>query len=553
MTAVGTFADTVILAGRVHTLAPDRSPGRGPEDVDAVTAIGIIAGTIAMVGTQDQASSWADEFTTVIDLGDATLTPGLVDAHTHPVMGLDIARGADLNGYATLEGAMAALATHATTLEAGAWVMGWGLDPNVFGTTVMSNAPIHAAIGDRPTYITLFDSHSAVVSQSALSQAGIDGARSFTDASSIGIDDMGQPTGFLFESSAMALVQKVMPAESFSQRVERLYSLLGDMAANGLTGSHVMDLQPDTLALLDEIERTRELPIRLRVSPMVHAGYSEKVLTELVDLQTRHGRRWAVGGVKLMIDGTIDNGTAWLYEPDNRGESTGPLWLDTHQFVRAITYFHDRKIPTATHAIGDNGIDFVAETLAALAPNGTQHRIEHLETLPDDVLETIIRGNIAASMQPTHCTHYVAADHSDNWSHRLGTVRANRAWRTRDLKNAGAILALGSDWPIAPFNPREIMADAQLRRPAGRLLEPKILPEQALTALQALEGFTTEVAAAIGSTGGFIAVGQPADVSAFSIDPLVGDPDVFAESVVLLTMVAGVVTSGAHVKNNHSS
>ena len=537
MTTAGQFADTMLLADPVHTLAEQGS------ERAAITAVGIVDGTIAMVGTREDASAWTAESTVVIDLGSATLTPGLVDAHTHPVMGLDLTRGVDLNGYNTLEGAMGALAEYAATLGEDEWVLGWGLDPNVYGSAVMGNGPIQEAIGGRLCYITMFDSHSAVASDSALALAGIDGQRTFADASSIGIGDGGRPTGVLFESSAMALLQEVIPVESSAERVERLYELLGAMAASGLTGGHVLDMQPDTLELLEEIERSRELPIRLRVSPMLRPGFTPEYLDELIALQERHGRRWKIEGVKLMIDGTIDNGTAWLYEPDNRGESTGPLWLDINQYVKAVGYLHERNVATATHAIGDNGIGFVAETLAALVPNGTKHRIEHIETLPDDVLETIVRGGIAASMQPTHCTHYVAADHSDNWSHRLGSERANRAWRTRDLRERGATLALGSDWPIVPFDPRSIMADAQLRRPAGRVSASPVLPKQALTPRQALEGYTTEVAAAIGSTGGVIEVGQPADFSVFALDPLAASPDEFAEGAVMLTMIAGQVTS----------
>jgi hypothetical protein len=59
------------------------------------------------------------------------------------------------------------------------------------------------------------------------------------------------------------------------------------------------------------------------------------------------------------------------------------------------------------------------------------------------------------------------------------------------LLDAGAILTLGSDWPIAPSDPRGIIAEAQLRRPADRPDLGPARPAQALTALQALHGYTT--------------------------------------------------------------
>lgn len=524
------FADTVLFADTIHTL--DGSSNRA-------TAVAIVDGLIAMVGGRESASAWVGAATQVIDLGTATLVPGLVDAHIHPVMGLDLARGVDLTACTTIAAVLAALADHANGLSDDDWVLGWGLDPNVYGVHPVTNDRFRATVGERPTFITVFDSHSALASDSALAFAGIDGVREFADASRIVVDADGRPTGLLLEASAIALLYEVIPPLRFADRVELLYELLLCMAKSGLTGGHVMDLAPDTFELLAEIERTRDLPIRLRISPQLKPGYTQGDLDAILRIQHRSGRRWQVEGVKLMIDGTIDNGTAWLYEPDSRQESTHSLWLDTRQYARAVDYLHAHHIPTATHAIGDNAIGFVAATLARLSPNGTRHRIEHIETMTDDVLRVIADGGIAASMQPTHCTHYVHAQHDDNWSLRLGPVRANRAWRTRDLRDHGVTLALGSDWPIAPFDPLAIMADAQLRRPAGQPGVEPVLPDQALTARQALEGYTTEVAAAIGVAGGTIEVGQPADLTVIQLDPLTAHPDELATSSIVMTMVGG--------------
>ena len=54
-------------------------------------------------------------------------------------------------------------------------------------------------------------------------------------------------------------------------------------------------------------------------------------------------------------------------------------------------------------------------------------------------------------MQPVHLA---AVKPDGNWSERLGPERAARAFRMRDLLDAGAVLALGSDWPVADADPR---------------------------------------------------------------------------------------------------
>lgn len=242
-----------------------------------------------------------------------------------------------------------------------------------------------------------------------------------------------------------------------------------------------------------------------------------------------------------MIDGTIDNGTAWLHEPDCLGESTASLWLEPEQYRAALTALDAHGIPTTTHAIGDAGIDFVVAAIAGLPTGGATHRVEHIETLTDAGLAAFAASGATASMQPTHCTLFTRADGSDNWSERLGTARAARGFRTRDLIDAGVPLALGSDWPVAPSDAVGILADAQLRRPHDDPEAAPMNPQQALDALDALRGFTTAPYRTIGATGGTLEVGALADMTILDRDPRAVDATSLGDASVLLTVVDGRV------------
>ena len=532
----GPSPDLVVLARVVHTL---------DAELGDVEALAIRDGVVVAAGSRELADAWAGAGVRTVDLGDAAVTPGLVDAHIHPISGLELARGVDLSGCEDLDAVAAALSAAADRVGPEEWVSGWGLDPNVFGAIEPHGGVLDAACGARPAFVMLFDAHSAIVSRAALALAGISGERTFPDASRIVIDGDGVPTGLLLENEAMRLVESIKPTESFDERVAHLVEVLTGMAATGITAGHVMDMHDaDAIAVLEAVEAAGELPIRLRISPMCVPGMTDAGFDGLVELQGRSGRRWIVEGVKLMIDGTIDNGTAWLREPDTRGESTDSLWLDPAEYALRVSELHARGVPTATHAIGDKAIDVVVRTLAALPRTGVQHRVEHIETLPDDVLAVFAEAGIAASMQPTHCTHYTRADQTDNWSVRLGAERADRAWRIGDLRAAGVTVALGSDWPVAPYDARASIADAILRRPALKPHVAPVRPEQAVSALQALEGYTTHAFASIGAVGGTLAVGSAADLVAFAIDPLDSDPDDFAVSDVILTLVDGEAVIG---------
>lgn len=523
--------DLVVLAGTVHTLA------EGPP----AQAVAVTDGVVTAVGPAADAHDWRGPRTEVLDLGTATLLPGLTDGHMHPVSGLQMAAGTDLSAVTDLGGLRSVLAEAARGRRPDEWVLAWGLDPNVFGRTPVTAAEVEDALGGRPALLRLFDAHGALATREALRIAGVDGPREFDQRARVVCDADGGPTGLLLEWAAMDLVARVAPVAPVADRAAQLTDLLRGMAASGLTGGHVMDFIGDSAAVLAAAEERGDLPLRLRFAPWCMPGTDADGLAELVDLQRSAGRRWRVGGVKFMVDGTVDGGTAWLDEPDAFGESTESFWPDPQAYTRAVRTLAEQGVPTATHAIGDAAVAHVVRSLAGVT-GGATHRVEHLETMPGELVRAFAASGLVASMQPTHCTLYSQADHSDNWSHRLGDERASGGWRCGDLRRAGVTLALGSDWPVAPYDPRPVMADAQLRRPAGRRDSEPVQPGQALTARQALEGYTTHAAAAWGETqvAGRIAVGMRADLTALELDPLTTPPDEAAQSPVLLTVVSGV-------------
>lgn len=413
-----------------------------------------------------------------------------------------------------------------------------------------ASAPDHAALGPVldgiPALLDLFDAHSLLASRRALEPAGVDGPREFAQGSEIVCDAEGRPTGLLLEDAACELVEAVAPRLTEAEVRERTAEVLRAVAAAGLTGGHAMDANGDSLAVYGALEAEDALPLRLRIAPWCRPEADDDAVADLVRQQGTGGGLWRVAGVKLFMDGTIDNGTAWLEAPDCHGESTHAFWPDPQRCTEVIGALHRAGVPTATHAIGDAAVRHVLDSVEkarAEHPQAVRHRVEHIETVPDDTVRRFAALGVAASMQPTHCCEFTRSDHTDNWSHRLGEERAARAFRCRDLWEAGARVVLGSDWPIAPYPPLEVMAGARHRRPAD-LSRPPHGPEQGLTALQALQGLIVNPAWAAGEEdlAGRIAVGHRADLTVLAENPLqVSDTDL-AGLPILLTAVAGRVT-----------
>ena len=500
--------------------------------VGTATPVAVVGGVIAAVG--QEALELRGARTNVVDLRGGTVTAGLVDSHTHPILGLDAITGLDLTACTSLDEVRAAVVAAPT----GDWITGWGVDPNLFGDRSVHWREI--GVVGRPVVLTLFDGHAALANPEALRRAGVTGPREFASQARVVVDDDGAPTGHLLEEGAIGLVKSIVPREDFALRKLRLGVLLADMAATGLTGGHVMDLDGDGLDLVMALEVDDALPARLRFAPWVRPEDDADRRAELLALQGRSGRTWEVAGVKLFIDGTVDAGTAWLHHPDCFGESTRSYWTDPADYARAVQAFAAGGVQTSTHAIGDAAVEHVLDILAAL-DSRLRHRVEHIETLPLAQVARFAPAGVVASMQPTHATDYTRADHSDNWSRRLGEQRALRAWPCRDLVDAGVVLALGSDWPVAPYDPRLTLAAAQLRRPARRPDLDPVVASQGLTAAQALYGMTEAPAFAAGAEHrlGKVEPGYLADLTVWAADPLVVPAAEIADVPIMLTIVDG--------------
>jgi hypothetical protein len=423
-------------------------------------------------------------------------------------------------------------------------VQGWGLDYNVFAQTGISSAVIDDAVAGAPAALTFMDFHTLLVSSSALQLAGVEGPHEFAEHAEVVCVD-GRPTGELRENAAMDLVRAAMPVPTPEEKVALCAGHLRRLAAVGLTGTHAMDGTLETFDLLRELEARGDLVTRILTPFTIEPDTPEEMWEAYARAGGERGRRWRAGVAKFFIDGVIDSGTGWLVDPDTAGDGRASFWPDVDRYRRAVAFFASRGFQCVTHATGDRGVREALDTYAqAGAAPGVRHRIEHIETLQPDDLPRFAAQGVVASMQAQHMM-WLDPARRDNWSRRLGDDRCDRAFLTRSLLESGATIALGSDWPVARYDPREGMAAARLRRPPGHAHRAPY-DDQALDGLQALQGYTTG-AALTGGDGdrlGRLAPGYLADVTVMAQDPADTDPDELIATPVTLTVVDGEIVFG---------
>jgi predicted amidohydrolase YtcJ len=527
--------DLALVNGRVRTLNPDQ-----PE----ATAIGVVGDTIVALGDDAVVRAEADATTEVVDLKGAAVIPGIIDSHVHPFFGgIGGARGADLMDARTLDDVRRLIGEERAKCAPDQWVLGFGLDYNAFKDTGISGELLADAAGGGPALLTFIDFHTALATPRALELAGVDGPRTFSEHAEVVVDGGGKPTGELREGEAMELVRRAMPeltdAEVYALNVEQLKRF----AAVGMTGLHGMDGTLDTPGILRELEANGDLATRMVMPFWSQPDTPEEVWSEYAKHRTEAGERWRMGVAKLFIDGVIDTGTGWLFGEDSEGDGLSAFWPDIEKYFRAVQFFASEGFQIVTHATGDRAVHEAlnAYKKAGAAP-GVRHRIEHIETLQPGDLPRFAAENVIASMQAQHMM-WLEPDRSDNWSKRLGAERTapGRAFPIRSIWESGAHVTLGSDWPVARYDWREGMAAARLRRAPGHP-DRAAYDDQALTALQALEGYTTRPAETVGDTRlGALRTGRLADITVLAEDPVEITPDDLLTNPVALTVVGGEV------------
>jgi predicted amidohydrolase YtcJ len=230
---------------------------------------------------------------------------------------------------------------------------------------------------------------------------------------------------------------------------------------------------------------------------------------------------------------------SFLNEPGNTGIYVTPR----SKLLENILEADKAGLGIAVHAIGDRGnaelLDIFAEVAKKNGPRDRRFRIEHVQHLRPEDYPRFAQLGVIASMQPFH------AIDDGRWAEgRIGKKRCASSYALRSLLDAGAKVAFGSDWSVAPLNPLWGIDAAVHRRTLDGKHPEGWFPEQRITVKEALEAYTlTSAYAAFQERDlGTLEAGKLADLAVLSRDIL--DPaeaERMAATEVVLTVAGGRV------------
>ncbi len=523
---------TVVTAQRIHTMNPSQPHAKAMayDDTGAILGLGDAA---ALLKRYPDAKR--------VDAGQATIIPGLIDAHGHVSELGRMRASVDLTGAASKEEVLRRMREFvAKPGNDKGWVIGWGWDQNRWAVKEFpAAADLDAQFPDRPVWLHRIDGHAGWANSAAMKLIKRDLSGTWQpDGGKIVRDAAGKPTG-VFVDGAMSVVDGVRPASTQAETERQLELAMGEAVANGLTGVHDAGIPLSELHAYQHLADGGKLP--LRVTAM--ADGDNEALDELcrTGLYRHPSGRLQMRTVKLYADGALGSrGAALLADYSDDHGNRGLMVMSPEQLLAAETKAKRCGVQVATHAIGDRGnravLDTYGKVLGADAASGHRWRIEHAQIIAPDDLHRVAKLHLIASMQPTHATSDMP------WAEdRVGSQRITGAYAWRKLRNDGVRLALGSDFPVESVDPRLGLASAATRADEHGLPLGGWYPEEKLTAYEALRGFTLDAAYAgfAEKEVGSLETGKRADFVILDKDPLAIDPLQLRNLKVRATYVDG--------------
>ncbi|HEY7153350.1 MAG TPA: amidohydrolase [Gemmataceae bacterium] len=536
--APASTADLIVMNARIWTVDPAQ-----PE----VEALAIVRDRIAAVGKSADLRRMIGPKTRVLDAKGRRIVPGFYDSHVHLLgSGLRLAEVALKDAKDEAEFG-ARLRQFDRKLPRDRWLLGgeWDHD-RTFAGRLPTAELIDKYVADRPVFLRRYDGHMAVVNSRVLRLAGITAE---TPDPSGGViyrkSGSRQPSGVL-RDNAMSLVERHVPPPTEEQIIDAVRAALTEARQVGVTSMQDMDGSgPATrrrlLRLYQQLARQGKLTARIDLRwPLA----DWRSLANL-GVEANFGGDWLrIGGLKGFVDGSLGSSTAKMFEPYlNEESSTGVYVTPLNRLREYIEGADAAGLSIAVHAIGDRAnaelLDIFAEVEKKNGPRDRRFRIEHAQHLRPADYARFKELNVIASLQPYH------AIDDGRWAEgRIGARRCASSYACRSLHDAGARLAFGSDWSVAPLNPL-LGIDAAVNR---RTLDGKHpdgwFAEQKIRVAEAIEAYTLGSAYAgfQEKDRGSLEVGKLADFVVLSRDILAdAERDRIAATEVLVTVVGGKI------------
>ena len=549
-----TSVTTVYAARAVHTFDPARA---------TASAVAVRDGRFLAVGDPDDLVA---TYGGTLDrtLADKVLLPGFVEAHCHKdtgglwqytYVGYEARTdpdGRSWPGCSTFDAVVERLREADSLLtDPDEPLLAWGLDPIFWPGERLDRRQLDAVSTTRRIFVIHSNMHLATVN-SALMEA--EGITPDTVAEGVPKDASGWPLGELQEFPAMALAGAAFRSFFGRQRSDEAIHLFGKSARNvgvtTLTDLGTSNLLEETIVRQWTGIVDHDFPTRV---VMFHGAMQNGTVSDetcaaaLAELRKQSTDHLRLGYVKLLLDGSIQGGTARLRWPGFHHGGPNGIWLiPPDQFADRLAPYHRAGLQVHTHANGDEAVDVlldaVAEVQAAHPMPDHRHTVQHCQLTTPGQYRRIRALGMCANIFSNHAWFWG----DQHISITVGPDRAARMNAARTALDLGVPLSMHSDSPVTPLGSLHVAWAAVNRlTPSGVIVGP----DERITVAEALQAVTMGAAWQLRMEDevGSISPRKFADLAILEADPFEVDPMELRDIPVWGTMCGGVLHPAAGV------
>lgn len=526
---------TVLVDGTVYTGAFDKP----------VEAIAISDGKVLAVGSESECKTAGGKAAEIQDLDGATVIPGLVESHVHPIFygltqGWADCRSPENKNVADIQ---RTLQKGLENIPQSGWIRGWGYDDTLLAENRhLTREDLDVVSTDIPVVVSHISGHFLAANSVALEIARIHERTTDPAEGRIIRGPDGRSTGLMWEIGAVNLILDQIPKPDAHQLEAAALHAMSKASSRGMTSIH--DLGIGLMAGKAELETWERLAaagsLPIRINGYLRGDLAVELLQGTPDLFRRGTQgNFNLRGAKYWADGSIQGLSAALVNPYSCAETNcGELLIEPEEIYNLVQAVDRAGGQCAVHANGDHAVrvvvDALTKVLAAGGRTDARHRIEHLQMASTDDIRDLVSAGGVASIFANHI-YYWGDRHRDIF---IGEQRASRIDPLAEAASNGLHFGLHSDCPITPMDSLQTLWTAVTRQTSsGEILGP----DQRLSPAQALHALTADSAWLIGeeNTSGTLRPGMNADLAMLDQNILEIDHQKLEKIGVLGTMVDG--------------
>ena len=520
-------ADTILYNAKIITVNPDQPTAE---------AIAISGDKIIAIGSNNDVMNLASTYTKKIDVEGNVMTPGFIDAHSHPAgAGRSHLRKVDCD-LRSISEIQDAIFKRSKNTPKGEWISGFKYDDTkTKEKRFINNKDLDEVAPDHPVIITHRGGHTAYVNSMALKLSGIDENTPNPEGGSIERDQVsGKINGRLLES-ATYLVEKLIPNEFTRADYQAGAKLISEMLSkSGITS--VTDAGTGVRSLQSYQDAYSSGELKTRIYCMIR-GYAFDEVNDS-GKKTGHGDEWVrIGALKLACDGSISERTARLSEPYiGRPNDYGIIVHDEEHLYEEALKAHLNDWQIGIHANGDVGIDIALKVYERLQKEkfreDPRFRLEHCTVINKSLIERIKALNAI----PNPFSTYVYF-HGEKMK-EYGKKRLENMFAVRSFLDAGINVTQTSDYPPGPYEPMMAIQSSVTRTDyTGEVWGPsqKISVEEAIKVATINGAYASYEENIKGS----LEIGKLADLVILGQNPMKIDPMKIIDIPIERTMVGG--------------